>query len=58
MTQPPPPVPPPPRPVPPPTPPTQVWSALPPERQQQARLILAQMLQRSLPPEANHEHPG
>jgi len=35
-----------------------IWPTLPPERRQQALLILAQMLQRSLHPEANHDQPG
>jgi len=57
MSQPPPPVPPTP-PIPAPTTPALVWPALPPERQQQALLILAQMLQRSLHPEASHDQPA
>jgi len=43
---------------PPSVPPALIWPTLPPERRQQALLILAQMLQRSLHPEANHDQPG
>ena len=43
---------------PPSVPPALIWPALPPERRQPALLILAQMLQRSLHPEANHDQPG
>lgn len=58
MSQPLPPVPPPTRPAPPVILPALVWPALAPQRQQQALLCLAQMLQRSLHPEANHDQPA
>lgn len=47
----------PPRPPSPPTTPAAVWPHLPPARQQQALLILAQLLLQALHPEASHDQP-
>lgn len=43
------------RPDPAPTTPALVWPALPPERQQQTLLILAQLLLQALHPETSHD---